>query len=137
MLIHDLLDEFELFCRSANRSPRTIAWYLQYASDFERFLIARDCTPDCERGTTRLLREYVLELQARSAPATVAGKVRALKGLFAFGARGGLLESDPSRLVPVPKIPQTDYITHDVLEVDRLLRACDVKTLAGAREFDI
>ncbi len=137
MHLCDLFDEFELYCRTANRSPRTIAWYREYVTAFERFLSEHGYSDRCADIRTRTIREYVASLQERYAPPTVAGKVRALKGLFAFGLREGLIDTDPTRLVPVPKIPQTDYDVFDPEDIDTLLKACDTKRLTGIRDAAI
>jgi site-specific recombinase XerD len=108
MRFSDLVDEFLLYCRAANRSPQTIRWYQQYAVNFRLFLEERGYADTCADITPRVIREYVAVMQEQNAPATVAGKVRALKGLFAWGLAEGIIVKNPMTRIPTPKIPQTN-----------------------------
>jgi integrase/recombinase XerD len=137
MLLSDLLDEFVLYCRSANRSTRTIEWYMENVTAFEKHLLTSGRPHECERITTRIIREYVLDLQGRYSEATVAGRIRAIKALFAWGVREELLTTDPTKRVPVPKIPHTDFEVFDTKQVDTILKACDTKQLQGCRDFAV
>lgn len=137
MLLSDLSDEFELYARTANRSPQTIGWYRRYVAYFARFLTERGHSLDCAEITTRIVREYVAALQERYAPRTVANHISSLKTVFVFGMREGLIERNPTDRVPVPKVPHREYDIFDPDDVDRLLRACDLKTTTGLRDFSI
>jgi site-specific recombinase XerD len=132
MHLSDLLEDFELYQRAANRSPQTIAWYRAYIGPFERFLIGHGYDTDCEATTTRVIREYVAELQGQHKPITVSNAVRTLNALFNYAVNEGLIDIGPKKSVPRPKVPRTDFAVHDTDEIDRLLQACNQKTLTGS-----
>lgn len=137
MHLSDLLDEFELAARAANRSPNTITSYQWHVKRFTRFLEERGLSTGCSEISTRVIREYVTHLQPTYAPQSITNNIKALKALFAFGVRDELVDSDPTQRVVVPKVPRTDYIVLDSAEIDTLLRACNTNTLTGLRDFAI
>lgn len=137
MRLPDLLEEYELYLRAANRSPNTVDWYRASVKRFELHLAQTHQSDNCPDITARLIREYITSLQESAAPNTVANSVRALRILFAFGLREGLIDSDPVKRIPVPKVPTTDYVVFDPKDIDSLLRACDEKTFTGIRDFAI
>lgn len=137
MLLSDLLAEFVLYSRAANRSPETISWYTKYFGRFQRWLAEHHYPVECDSITARMVREYIADLRDRHAPHTISNSVRSVKAVFAWAVREELLGSNPLVRIPVPKIPRTDYEVFDVEQVERLLRACDVKAFTGARAFAI
>jgi integrase/recombinase XerD len=137
MLLADLLEEFVLSARAANRSPRTIDSYRWQLQRFERYLVGRGYSLDCGQITARQIREYIGDLQETHAAQTIANNVKALRSVFAFGVREELIDSDPTVRVAVPKVPHRDYEVFDPSDIDTLLQACNARTLTGTRDFAI
>lgn len=68
------------------------------------------------------------------APASIARKLSALRSLFRYLVREGVLERSPMLLVPAPKGRQTLPTVLTIEEIERLLQAPDVTTPAGIRD---
>jgi integrase/recombinase XerD len=132
-----LLEEYVLFLRAGNRSQKTIVWYRAQINRFIQYLVDNGYSQDCSTITSRHIREYIAAIQPSYSANTVANSVRTLRILFAFGVRDELIDKDPAKRVPIPKIPRLDYTVFSPSDVDRLLATCNVKTLTGIRDFAI
>ncbi len=137
MLLNELLEEFLLYAKSANRSERTLNWYQFYVPRFERFLDERGYSTNCADITPRLIREYIADLKARDSPHTLSNSVRTLKAVFNFGVKEELITIDPTRRIPAPKIPHREFEIFEPADIDTLLRACNTGTTLGKRDFAV
>ena len=137
MDLWELHDEYELSARAANRSANTIETQRYHLRRFVNFLKKRGIRTDTDEITPRVLREFIAESNQRYAVKTVSNNVRALKTLFAFGVREELVDRDPTHVVATPKVPITDFDIFEPSDVERLLRACNTKTVSGLRDFAI
>ncbi|MGQ0849478.1 MAG: site-specific tyrosine recombinase XerD [Actinomycetota bacterium] len=78
---------------------------------------------------------YVVDLHDRGlAPASIARKLAALRGLHRFLVDEGRADSDPTRLLETPRRPEPFPKALPIDEVIRLLEAPDPATVAGRRD---
>ena len=107
-----------------------------YASDLEQFGAFLRAQPDGEpplEALTHLdIRSFLGELYAaRLKPGSIARKLAALRSLFRFLCREGLLRDNPARLISSPKLPKTLPTVPTAEEANRLLDA--MAEVPGAR----
>ena len=99
-----------------------------YGSDLEQFGAFLRAQPDGEpplEALTHLdIRSFLGELYVgRLKSASIARKLAALRSLFRFLGREGLLRDNPARLVSSPKLPKTLPTVPTAEEVNRFLDA--------------
>ena len=106
-------------------SAHTLRNYSSDLGQFGAFLQAQpDGEPPLEKLTHLDIRSFLGELYAaRLKSASIARKLAALRSLFRFLCREGLLEDNPARLVSSPKLPKTLPTVPTEEEVNRLLDA--------------
>lgn len=137
MNLWDLYEEWVIAAQAEGFSVETIRSKHGHLQRFNRYLERQEQPTTTEAVTPRILREFVADSRETYAPETVRGNVRVLKTLFRFGVREGLIDSDPTARVPVPKVPQTDYEVLEPDDIETLLRACDLKTYLGVRDYAV
>ena len=91
----------------ANDSPHTIDAYRSDLEGFLAYLSPPGLDPPEPRSIdTLLIREWLVRLYADNlAAVTIRRKLAALRGLFRFMMRGGIVEVNTARLVRTPKAP--------------------------------
>jgi integrase/recombinase XerC len=105
----EAIENYLEYLRSVrNSSPHTL---LNYGNDLQQF--AGYVTPPGERMlpigqiTHHVIREYVAHLHAEGLQkSSIARKLAALRSLFKYCVREGMLKENPARLVPTPKLPK-------------------------------
>ena len=103
------ISKFLQYLRSVrNASPHTIA---NYGKDLEQFLLYLNppgsTPPRLTQIDHRLIREFVGYLHdAKLEKSSIARKLAALRSFFKYCVREGLLQENPARLVPTPKLPK-------------------------------
>lgn len=116
-----------------NASPETVR---AYAADLARYREwAERTAADPFSDDPRVLRRYLAELDAaRYARRTIARRLSAVRSLFAFLNREGVLAHDAAAVVATPKLPARlpRIVPGDLLEA--LLEAPDASTPAGLRD---
>lgn len=112
-------------------APNSIAGYRRDLAQYLQFLKGR--TPSTDRVSKFLegLR------QGGAAPATVARKLAAVRGLHRFLVAEGMETEDPTRLTGRPKRPDPFPKALTIDEVVALLAAPDVETVGGRRDSAI
>jgi integrase/recombinase XerC len=91
-----------------NSSPHTV---LNYGKDLEQFSAYLSppgvSTPDVAEITHQMIREYVGQLHSQKLEkSSIARKLASLRSFFKYCVRQGLLQENPARLVPTPKLPK-------------------------------
>ncbi len=133
--VDDFLRNLEV---EENVSPNTLRGY---GSDLRQFLDfaakCHDCPPedlDCGVMDQRLVRAYLVELLRRTAAASTARKLSAIKRFARHLRRREILATDPTAEVAAPKQDKKlpNYLTVD--DMFRLLAAPDASTSAGLRD---
>ena len=89
-------------------SPHTLRAYAADLAEFLRYLSPPETEPPQPAAIDTLtLREWLMGLYAqRLATVTIRRKLAAIRGLFAFLRRGGLVKTNVARLVYTPKAPK-------------------------------
>jgi integrase/recombinase XerD len=116
-----------------NVSPQTVR---AYSADLARYLEwAERSGADPLGADPRILRRYLAELdRARYSRRTIARRLSAIRSLFAFLNREGMLSHDPASVVATPKLDARlpRLVPTDVLTA--LLDTPPVDTAAGLRD---
>jgi integrase/recombinase XerC len=92
-----------------NDSPHTLRNYDADLRDFVQYFSPPNATPPAPTEfNLALLREWLAHLYDREQkPATIRRKLASTRALFRFLSRHGRIESDPARLLRLPKAPKT------------------------------
>lgn len=110
-----------------------------YATDlrmYEDFLAGRGT--GVTRATVRDMRAFLSKLKVRGlSPSTLARRVAAVRSLYKFLHRQGLVEDNPMRVLRTPRLEQKLPGVLTVEEVERLLAAPDPTTWIGKRDCAI
>ncbi len=139
----DAVFGFELFNRTANKSPHTLTSYGQHLQRLHHFLSERKRAPDggpLAEVTTDDLRQFIAHLQGETtcyqahpfrrqqarplSPHTIKGVVAVASAFFAWCVAEGLLDKNPMERVPKPKAPREIKDKFSQEEVQKLLDAC-------------
>lgn len=109
MLLSDAIVEYTAELKRANVSPHTLR---SYGVDYQQFLEyfnPPDSDPaHVEKLDPLAIREYLGHLYHRKLTATsMRRKMAALRSLFRYLHRGGVLPFNPAKLIRSPKAPQT------------------------------
>ena len=127
MVAQSDLDEF-LASLAVERgmSPATVDAYRRDLDQYIRFL-------DGAVATTETIDRFVASLD-ELAPASVARKIAAIRGLHRFLVAEGIRDDDPSALVDAPRRPDAIPKALDVDTCIRLVESPDPATAAGRRD---
>ena len=119
--------------RARLASPNTVR---SYAADLASFAAwARREGVDALAATTRQLRRYLADLdRAGYATTTVDRHLSALRGLYRWMAREGLVQGDAAAALQTPKATRALPHTMSDADVGRLLATCDDATPVGLRD---
>ncbi len=133
--LHAWLDAYLDYLTTIQRaSPHTVKGYTEDLVQFTRFAVARG--RDSWTAMTALdIRRYLAELMGGGAArASVARKLSALRGFFAFLTARRLREDNPMVGLRAPKLAERlpHYLEED--EMSELLRAPETETPLGARD---
>src|SRR5271168_4087087 len=91
-----------------NSSPHTILNYGKDLAQFLAFLTPPGAEPPALTGITHtIIREFVGHLHDQGLEkSSIARKLAALRSFFKYCVREGMLQENPARLVPTPKLPK-------------------------------
>lgn len=131
---HPFLDAFlEYLLIEKGLAENTLKSYRADIEDFLAFLAAGKLPLERVDEDTLLL--YMTTLSNRDfAKRSLARRLSALRGLFAFGLKEGLLPADPVEFLNNPKLPRTlpDVLSRE--EVNTLLSMPDMHEKLGFRD---
>lgn len=149
--LETLTEGYFLACRSAGKSPRTVAWYEEKLTRYRRWLTDWEYPRTTESLTPSLVRRFVADLQARTrrwdehpnvptqegglSPYTVRGFVQVLKGFASWLYHEGLTESNLLAVLEFPRTPRRVPPSLSEGDIRRLLQAVNQSTLAGVRDY--
>jgi site-specific recombinase XerD len=129
---HSVTRSFERHLRAANRSPNTIASYLESLRQAEAFLVGRDRTLlDARRAD---LEAFLAELLTRRAPSTVASRHKALCVLYKWLQEEEEIDANPMRRIKAPIIPELPVAVVPEDGLRRRLAACAGKDFDARRD---
>jgi integrase/recombinase XerD len=114
-------------------SPNTLTAYRRDLAGFQRFLSRRGRVID--RVGAEEISDYFLALRRRGLGArSVARHLSAVRSLYRFLLREGLLSRDPTEHLEAPRLPRRLPRTISPEEVAALVEAPDTRTPAGLRD---
>ena len=138
-LIRDFLEDLE---ERRGASPNTVRSYGSDLSQFAEFVETERAPEDepagSERVDTAVLRAYLGSLHERGlSSTTVARKLAALRSLYRYLTRAGVVERDPARALRAPRTPARIPTRMEMNEVEALLHAPDPAAPLGCRDLAI
>ena len=143
---NDLLAQYRMSLEAANRSPRTIEWYLEILRRFFGFLAKNGYSTTVADIGREGVRAYIRYLQkalrwphrpkngkdlGKLSPSSIQGHVRAIKAFLGWLVEEGYIDSNPLVKFPLPKVPQYVIRTLTIEHIKLLLSAIDRTTSLG------
>lgn len=120
--VADLIELHELDCRARRLSPRTIGFYAYHLTRFNTWAD----TPRLAEVGAPQLRAYLAAMQDDGLAAqTIHGAARALKTVFRFAVREGLIDVSPMALVKMPRLPKGILPALEPEQARALLGGCE------------
>jgi len=113
-------------------SPRTLADYEYKIGAFVSFCSALGIN-DPGQVTASEVRQFLLKLQERNAPASVSGYYKSVNRFFSWMVEEKILERSPMATIQPPRVPQKVIMPFSPEHIKCLLLLCDDKTFIGAR----
>ena len=150
--IEDLLGAYRRDLGAANRSPKTISWYMEILHRFFAFLDSRNLAKPIEDIGREEVRTYIRYLQTvrkwpnspyiratkgNLSPYSVQGHVRAIKAFWGWLLREEYTLKNPLAKLPLPNAPQTLVKTLTMDQFRRLLAVVDRHAPLGAKYYCI
>lgn len=145
-----ILDQYKVSLETANRSPKTVDWYLDILRRFFRFLESNKLIKPIGALDKAELRAYIQYLQnakkwpnrknngkdfGKLSPSAVQGHVRAIKAFWSWLAREEYIEKNPLEGFRLPSIPKYLIPALTTEQVGKLLNAIDKTTDLGAKYY--
>ena len=150
--IEDLLSAYRRHLEAANRSPKTISWYMEILRRFFDFLDLNNLTKSIRDIGREELRTYILHLQSARkwpnspyikankgslSPYSIQGHVRAIKAFWGWLFKEEYILENPLIKLPLPKVPQSLVKTLTIDQFKRLLAEVERHTPLGAKYYCI
>ncbi len=136
--LQKLILHFAQSNKAEGKSPKTIQWYSEMLSGFNRFLEMTGTTPILDNFDITATRDFIVHEQSRDlSPYTVQGKVRALKAFASWLCAEGYTPDNLLYNLKLPKTPSNliNPLTND--EIDRLVSYQNPLTAIGCRNIAI
>ena len=151
--IEVLISEYKLSLDAANRSRKTISWYLDILNDFFFIYLPLQgiSKPIAELGRKEV-ESYVRHMQTSKrwpkrlhpeknpvslSPFTIQGKVRTLKAFWSWLCNQGYIETNPMVKYPLPKVPKNVIKTLTIEQIKLFLKTIEKHTSVGDRNYCI
>jgi site-specific recombinase XerD len=147
--VYRFLQDYRLNLEAANRSPKTISWYLSNLDRYFRFLADSGLLKPLEQLGRKELTAYITHLQQATrwpnkperndnqklSPSSIQGHVRAVKAFWGWLFHEEYLAKNPLEKYPLPRVPQKLIVTLSPEQVRTLLSSIDRTTRLGARNY--
>ena len=150
---NDLLAQYRMSLEAANRSQKTISWYLDILDNFFfKYLPSERIIRPIDKLGREEVRSYIKHLQSSNrwpnrvhqdreygklSPFTIQGKIRALKAFWGWLYREAHIDSNPLTSLPLPKVPKNMITILEKEQIIQLLKSIDKHTPLGARNYTI
>jgi integrase/recombinase XerD len=146
----DLLSAYVRHLEAANRSPKTISWYMEILRRFFAFLDTNSLTKPIGDIGRDEVRTYILYLQSvrkwpnspyirankgNLSPYSIQGHVRAIKAFWGWLLKEEYILKNPLARLPLPNAPQSLVKTLTMDQFRRLLALVDRHTPVGAKYY--
>jgi len=147
-----MLADYRLSLEVANRSPKTISWYLDILRRFFSFLEEMGYSISVNEIGREEVRAYIKHLQeterwanrpkngkdrGKMSAYSVQGHTRALKACWSWLTREGYIMSNPLEKFPLPKVPQYVIKILTPEQIKLLLSSIDKTTPLGFKYYCI
>ncbi len=123
-MLKQTIDNFLEYLRSVkNSSPHTVINYGKDLTQFREYLSPPGVqAPGVTKITHQMIREFVGHLhEAGLQKSSIARKLAALRSFLKYCVREGILNENPARLVPTPKLPKRIPMVLSAEEMSRFL----------------
>lgn len=126
------LQGFLLSSRVDGLSPRTLADYEYKIGAFVTFCFGLGIN-DPSQVTASEVRQFLLKLQEKNAPASVSGYYKSVNRFFNWMVDERILVQSPMGTIRPPRVPQKVIMPFNLEHIGCLLLLCDDRTFIGAR----
>lgn len=148
--IQDLLSAYTRHLEAANRSPKTISWYMEILRRFFAFLDSNNLTKPIGYIGRDEVRTYIRYLQSvrkwsnspyirankgNLSPYSVQGHSRTIKAFWGWLFREEYIPENPLVRLPLPRVPQSLVKTLTMDQFRTLLALIDRHTPVGAKYY--
>lgn len=133
----EFLPDWEVHLRARNRSRGTIDSYLTVGRALVEWLRRTGRSEEHSAITRGVLEQYLAEMHARVAAATVAKHYRSLQQLFRWLVVDGELDRSPMETMSPPAVPEQPVPVLDLEQLGRLLKSCAGNTFENRRDTAI
>lgn len=145
-----ILADYRLSLEAANRSPKTISWYMDILHRFSSFLEERGYSISVNEIGREEVRAYIKHLQeaerwankprdgkdrGKMSAYSVQGHTRAIKACWSWLSREGYIKSNPLEKFPLPKVPQYVVKTLTPEQIKLLLSTIDKTAPLGFKYY--
>jgi integrase/recombinase XerC len=123
-MLKQTINNFLEYLRSVkNSSPHTVINYGKDLEQFREYLSPPGLqTPAVTKITHHMIREFVGHLHEQGLQkSSIARKLAALRSFLRYCMRAGILQENPARLVPTPKLPKRIPMVLSAEEMSRFL----------------
>jgi integrase/recombinase XerD len=146
--VEDMLDYYRQCLEAANRSQKTIGWYMDILRRFFAFLESSKLIKPVPELGIKEIREYISYLQksvkwpnhqgtaeekGSLSPHSIQGYIRGIKAFWSWLTGEGYVEENALAGFPLPKVPQYVVKTLTSDHLKKLLASIDRNTATGAR----
>jgi len=135
--IAPLAESFRRSLRARNRSPRTVAGYMDAVAHFERYLRALGMPTRAADFRRERVESFVADQVERHRPNTAATRYRALQQFFRWLHEEGEITDSPMRNMHPPMVPELALPILGDDEIRRMLQACAGPDLYARRDAAI
>jgi len=130
------LDAFERHLRAENKAPATITTYRKACDQLGAFLDAHGM-PTIATLRREHVEAYLVDLQERARPATVAQRYRSLQQFFRWLVDAGEIRESPMAKMKVPAVPVEPPPILEDADLRKLLDACKGSDFEARRDSAI
>jgi len=133
--LEQVLDDWKVALRGANKAPRTVHSYLESGRRIHAYLVDTGQPTDLPSITPAVLRTYFEHELGRGLSAnTVARDYRHLRQLFRYAVMNELLEANPLDKVSPIETPETPVPVITDPQLKALLDTCKSKSFLDRRD---
>lgn len=128
---------YRLSLRAANKSPRTIAVYLDAVAELERFLAQRSLPVDVAAITREHVEMFIADQLERRKPATASVRYRSLQPFFKWLIEEGEIRASPMVNMKPPRVPEEPAPVIAEADLRKLLKVVEGRDFRARRDTAI